>query len=200
MPLPNGANIVILASNYNPSIVSKEWLSLRGIFGQSVLNFVHRPVLSLVENQNLGISIDEQRLQLVVKSVTHENLTEANSIVARFIDTLPETPYKAIGFNYRYTLPEKGCDLERLLSPKPAKLRKVFSAEYKLGTIVAFAFDTFMATLTVTPPLPTGQATRISFNFHSDVANVDEIRARLALQGRTLEKAESIIMELCQNG
>lgn len=200
MAMPNSVNIVILASNYNPSIVSKEWLYQRGVFTESVDNFVHTPILALVENQNFGLLVDEQRLQIIIKRVTQDNLTNSTAIAQRFIDVLPETPYKAVGLNYRYTLAEKGCDLRTLLVPKPAKLRSVFSQGYQLGAMIVFSFESFVATFTVTPSLTKEQPIRIAFNFHANVANIDEVRARITSQQATLQKADSIIQELCKNG
>ncbi len=200
MALPNNANIVIMASNYNPSIVSKEWLYQRDIFTESVDNFVHTPMLALVENQNFGFVVDEQRLQLVIKRVTQDNLTNSSAMARRFVDVLPETPYKAVGLNYRYTLTEKSCNLRTLWAPKPAKLRTVFSQHYQLGAMIVFSFESFVATFTVTPSLTKEQPIRIAFNFHANVANTEEVRARIASQTTTLQKAESIIQELCNNG
>jgi hypothetical protein len=199
MSLPNSANIVVLASNYNPSIVSKEWLYQKGIFTESVENFVHTPVLSLVENQNFGLVVDEQRLQLAIKRVTEENFNNSNGIVQKFINILPETPYKAVGFNYRYTFAEGRCDLSSLLASKPTKLRSAFSPRYQLGTIIVFSFKGFVTTFTVTPSLSSDQPIRIRFNFHAIVANIQEVRARIALQTETFKKADSIIQELCKN-
>ncbi|MBI4303917.1 MAG: hypothetical protein HY665_06225 [Chloroflexi bacterium] len=200
MALPNSANIVILASNYNPSIVSREWLYQKGIFTEPVDNFVHTPVLSLVENQNFGFAVDEQKLQLVIKRMTQDNLTNSNAMARRFVDVLPETPYKAVGLNYHYTLGEHNCNLGCILVPKPAKLKAVFSPNYQLGSMIVFSFESFVATFTATPSLVKEQPVKIAFNFHANVANVEELRARVASQIKTLEKAESVIRELCKNG
>jgi hypothetical protein len=198
--LPNNANIVLLASNYNPSIVSKEWLYQKGIFTESVDNFMHTPVLALIENENFGFVVDEQRLQISIKRVTQDNLTKSNAMARKFIDILPETPYKAVGLNYRYTVTEESCNLGELLSPKSAKLKAIFAPNYELGSMMVFSFEQFVATFTATPSLTEEQPVRIAFNFHANVVNVDEVRARIALQTKTLQKAESIIQELCKNG
>jgi hypothetical protein len=200
MSLPNSANIVIIASNYNPSIVSKEWLYQKGIFTESVDNFIHTPILALVENQDFGLIVDEQRLQLVIKRVTQDNLTNSSSMAQKFVTVLPETPYKSVGLNYRYTLTENRCNLRTLWAPKSAKLRTMFSHDYQLGAMIVFSFESFVVTFTVTPSLTREQQIRIAFNFHANVANIEEVRARIASQTTTLQKAESIIQELCNNG
>ncbi len=197
---PDHANIVLLASNYNPSIISKEWLYQKGIFAESVDNFVHTPMLALVENQNFGFVVDEQRLQIVVKRVTQDNLAKSNEMARRFVDVLPETPYKAVGLNYRYTLTEGACNLSGLLSPKSTRLKSIFSPDYHLGAMIVFSFENFAVTFTVTPAPTNEQPVRIAFNFHANVASVEEVKARFASQLAALQKADSIVRELCKNG
>lgn len=198
MALPNNANIVILASNYNPSIVSKEWVYQRGIFKESVDNFVHTPVLSLIENQNFSFMVDEKRLQLSIRKMTQGNLNNSKVIVRKFVDVLPETPYKAVGLNYHYILAEKSYNIRGLLTPKSNRLRTIFSRDYQIGTIILFSFESFIASFTVTPSLTKKEPVKIAFNFHADVANIDEVRAKIDLQKKTLEKAELIIQEFVQ--
>lgn len=200
MILPSSANVVVLASNCNPSIVSKEWLSQRGIFTQPVGNFVHTPVFALVESENFSLMVNEQRLQLMVKKVTQDNLNASSGIAERFVDILPETPYKAVGLNYHYSFPKERCDLRTILSPKDTKLGKLFSSTYELGATIVFEFAKFVATFTISPSLSKEQQIRMGFNFHSNVANVDEVKERLSSQMITLKKVETIIQGLCKSG
>lgn len=200
MALPNSASVVLLASNYNPSIISKEWLYQKGIFTEPVNNFVHTPMLALIENENFGFVVDAQRLQIVIKRITQDNLAKSNAMVSKFVDILPETPYKTVGLNYHYTIAGKGFNLKGFLSPKLAKLKAVFSPSFQLGAIMVFPFEEFVATFTATPSLTQEQPIRIAFNFHANVANVEEVRTRVASQFKTLQKAELIIEELCKNG
>lgn len=200
MILPSSANIVILASNYNPSIVSKEWLYQRGIFTETVRNFVHTPVFALVESEYVSLVVDEERLQITVRKVTQDSLNASASIAEKFVDILPETPYKGIGLNYRYTFPREGYDLHTILSPNNAKLSKLLSSTYEVGATVVFEFEKFIVTFTVSPSLVKEQQIRMSFNFHSNTANVGEVKERLSSQMRTLEKMQTIIQGLSKNG
>lgn len=200
MILPSSANIVILASNYNPSIVSKEWLYQRGIFTETVRNFVHTPVFTLVESEDFSLVVDEDRLQITVRKVTQDSLNASASIAEKFVDILPETPYKGIGLNYRYTFPREGYDLHTILSPNDAKLSKLLSSTYGLGATVVFEFEKFIVTFTVSPSLVKEQQIRMSFNFHSNTANVGEVKERLSSQMRTLEKMQTIIQGLSKDG
>lgn len=200
MILPSSANIVILASNYNPSIVSKEWLYQKGIFTENVRNFVHTPVFALVESEGFSLAVDEERLQITARKVTQDSLNDLANIAKKFVDILPETPYKSVGLNYRYTFPRERYDLHAVLSPNNAKLTEMLSSGYELGATIMFEFEKFIVTFTVSPPLNKEQQTRMRFNFHSATANVSEVREKLSLQLRTLKKAEAIIKGLSKNG
>ena len=200
MILPSSANIVILASNYNPSIVSKEWLYQKGIFTETVRNFVHTPVFALVESEDFSLVVDEERLQIIVRKVTQDSLNALASIAEKFVDILPETPYKGIGLNYRYTFPREGYDLHTILSPNDAKLSELLSSTYEVGATAVFEFEKFIVTLTVLPSLVKEPQIRMRFNFHSNTANVGEVKERLSSQMKTLEKMQTIIQGLSKDG
>ena len=200
MILPNSANIVILASNYNPSIISKEWLYQKGILTWPVTNFVHTPVLSLLESEQYSLVVDEQRLQLVLKRPTEDGLTSLVSTVERFVKALPETPYRGVGINYLYNVTRDKCHLNNFLSPNVGKLRELFAPNYEIGVTLLFEFEKFVVNLTVSPPFPAEQQVRINFNFHSDVSNITEVERVLSLRVKTLDKAETIVRGLCPNG
>jgi hypothetical protein len=200
MILPSAASIVILASNYNPSIVSKEWLYQKGIFTDTIKNFVHTPVFALVESKDFSLTVDEHMLQLTIKNVTEDNFNTSFGIVERFVDILPETPYTALGLNYHYTFPGERCDLRTILSPKNAKLREMFSQNYELGATLVFEFEKFVVNFTISPSVRESKQIRMGFNFHSDAANSGEVKERLSMHIRTLEKAETIVRGLLKNG
>jgi len=192
MVLPNSANIVILSTNYNPSIVSKEWLYQKGILTWPVTNFVHTPVLSLLESEQFSLVVDEQRLQLALKKTTEDGLTSLASIAERFVKALPETPYRGVGINYLYTVVRERCGLNAVLSPNIGKLRGLFATTYEIGVTVLFQFERFVVSLTVSPPLPVEQQVRINFNFHSDVSNINEVEGYFRYESKHLRKLKPL--------
>jgi hypothetical protein len=198
--LPLNVNIVVLASNYNPSILSKEWLYQKGIFTDKIINFVFTPVFSLVESETHSMMVDEGRLQYSIKKVAPESLNSLTDAVAQFVKTLPETPYKSVGINYVYVVQNEKCDLGKLLNPNKATLSQLIAPDLRLGFMAAFQFEGFLVNLSITPSSGGGGAqTRISFNFHSGVANQNEVLSKLALCPATLKKAESVIQGVCGN-
>ena len=192
----SGANIVILARNYNPSIVSKEWLYEKNIVRETALNFVHTPPLSVVETERISFVLDENRLQIYLKKVTTENVESLPKIAASFVSCLPETPFVAVGFNYIYYIPKEGSRLETFFVSDDTKLKELFSENYEIGVIASFPFEEFVVRMSAPPAK--GEVTRImiDFNFHSDCRSAGEVKERLESHSKTIEKAEEILRGL----
>jgi hypothetical protein len=191
-----GTNIVILARNYNPSVVSKEWLYEKNIVRDTVINFVHTPPLSVVETEGISFVLDENRLQISLKSITPESIESLPKIAAGFVSCLPETPFLAVGFNYTYNIPKETSRMKTLFVLDDTKLKELFSGNCEVGLIVSFPFKTFIARMTALPRI--GEITRIimDFNFHSDSRGADEVNKRLKLHPETIEKTEDILRGL----
>jgi len=194
----SGTNIVILARNYNPSIVSKEWLYEKNIVRETVTNFVHTPPLSVVETERISFVLDENRLQISLKSITTESIESLPKIAAIFVSCLPETPFVAVGFNYTYNIPKETSRLKTLFAIDNTKLKELFSENCEVGLIVSFPFKAFIGRMTA-PPIR-GKITRITmdFNFHSDSHGADEVKKRLKLYPETIEKTEEILRGLSE--
>lgn len=190
------ANIVILARNYNPSIVSKEWLYEKNIIRETVNNFVHTPLLSHVETAQISLILDENRLQLSLKNVSTQNIEVLTKIATDFISCLPETPYIGLGFNYRYNMPKRNDRLKELFSPDNAKLRLLFSGDYHVGFIISFTFKRFITRISVPPVGEKVTSIVLDLNYHSDCRGAKAIKERLKLHPTTLEKTEEILKEL----
>ena len=97
------ANIVVLANSYNPSIVSRDWVLSRQLLSEPIGDFVHTPAFSLIQNNNFSLAVDMNRLQLSVKEPNPENMKLMPQIIKKFFILLPETPYRAMGFNFTET-------------------------------------------------------------------------------------------------
>lgn len=191
-----GANIVILARNYNPSIVSKEWLYEKGIIKEAVTSFIHTPPLSVVETEQISFILDENRLQISLKNVTTENIEVLPKVAIDFASYLPETPFVAVGFNYKYHMPKENSLLKTLFQPDDARLKALFSENCEVGQIVSFAFEEFVVRMSAPPAKDEATRITVELNFHSDCRGVDEVKERLKLHRVTVEKAEEILRGL----
>jgi hypothetical protein len=193
-----GTNIVVLARNYNPSIVSKEWLYQKNIVRETVKNFIHTPPLSVVETERISLVLDENRLQVSLKSITAENVASLPKIVAGFVSLLPETPFVAVGFNYTYSIAKEDGQLKTLLRIDDTKLKKLFPGSYEVGLMVSFSFKPFVVRVTAPPAIGKVIRTPIDFNFHSDARGADEVKKRLELYSKATEKTEEILRGLSE--
>lgn len=195
--LPNGLDIVILAANYNPTIVSKDWLSQKGILTSAIRNFTYTPVFSLTETDLFTLIVDERRLQLIVLKVILDNINTAVNMLKKFVTLLPETPYRGIGFNYHYFVDKSTFNVERLYKPNKERIELIASKTYELGVNLVFEYEDFIAGLYITPSLKDDdKRIRLDFNFHSDVENATRIMEKLVAQDILLKKAAMIVSEV----
>lgn len=192
----SGANIVVLARNYNPSIVSKEWLYGKSIIKEAVTSFIHTPPLSVVETEQISFILDENRLQVSLKNITIENIEILPKVAIDFVSYLPETPFVAVGFNYKYHIPKGNSLLNTLFQPDDVKLTALFGENCEVGQIVSFAFQEFVVRMSAPPAKDEATRITVELNFHSDCHGVDEIKERLESHRVTMEKAEEILRGL----
>jgi len=166
------ASIVVLAQSFNPSIASKEWLLSKQIIQEEPINFTHAPVFSLFESANFRLAVDESRLSIFSKSGEPNRLQELGEIARRYVAMLPETPFKAVGFNYDWGVssPDEPLNIGKLLAVELEVLKEVFSEKLRIGSIVVFPHGEFRVTLRIDPSEPTASEVNARFNYHKDVA------------------------------
>ena len=192
-------SVVVLAKDYNPSIISKEWLKEKGIITETVKNFIHTPVLSLVETEQISLLIDANRLQLSPKSPVLSDEGDFPPRAEKLVSCLPETPYVAVGFNFHYSVPEGSYHADKLFSPNEEYLSRIFTEGYEIGSTVVFRFNKFTARLAISPPGLENQAVTVDFNFHCDVSSEPEVRKRLSAHVDVRKTTIDIMEELCEN-
>lgn len=189
-----GANIVLLAKNHNPSIVSKEWLTQNKIITEQILDFTHLPVISVIDTNNFNLMVDQDRLQLSLKKVDQKNLETLPQIISKYIDQLPETPYTTIGFNYSYRLENVQKKLKDVFLINDKRLTEIFSEDYAFGGIIKFVFGDFGVTFT-TDQIEDKEI-RGGFNFHFKSSKRGEIIKKLSKHSETKKRSEKILGEL----
>lgn len=184
------ANIVVLANNYNPSIVSRDWVISKQLLSEPIGNFVHTPAFSLIENNNFSLAVDMDRLQLSVKEPNTENIKRMPQIIKKSFTLLPETPYRSIGFNFVYEVQVENDFLKNILSPNEQNIKKLFSAKYELGLVVSFEFESFIVRVNISPAKPKEKVRTVNFNFHIGIHEVEEAKETLDLYEKVLQKTE----------
>jgi len=170
-----GVNIVVLAKNHNPSIISKDWLSQRGIIKENVVSFTHTPAFSMVETDNFSFYVDLDRLQLTLKNDFVNRVDSLSEMVLSYISALPEIPYTAIGFNYSYDLKIDETIFRRIYCYNNEKLKSLFTKDYRLGSIIKYKFGNFVVSFIVQPDSDNNMRADFNFDCHlSDSININD--------------------------
>ena len=171
----------------------------KGIIAEPVLNFVHVPAFSMVEGELLQLVLDENRLQLILKQPKADNLDVVIGCASRFVGSLPETPYTAVGLNLRFTIVSADLNLGVLLAPKSRRLRGLFGRDYEVGARIEFKYEGFRVRVDIPVEGPRGESAHIAFNFHADVRGSSQVLERISHHGGVLAKAQNIVAGVTGN-
>lgn len=185
-------NVIIVAKNHNPSIISKDWLEHKKILLDPVEEFFHTPTISVIKTKYLEVLVDFDRLKVSPRELNDENIERTSTFVEAYINALPEIPYKAIGFNYDYEINLPDERLKTIFCNNENKFKNVLSDDYKLGGIMTFKKEGFIVTLTIRP---TEKIITANFNFHVDWDITTVIAKMKKIMGTKL-LAEKILQEI----
>lgn len=170
------ADIVILASMHNPSIMSPEWIRNKGLLAENPTNFVHTPDFFLFESESYRLTLDRVRLQIMATQPEREDssLNSITRIASTYISSLPEIPYTALGLNFEWSM---SSDTE-LTTPKIA-LRLDSGKDWgaildghtlTFGGIVYARKEPYILSLTIIPR--ENGLLVYDFNYHHEVSGM----------------------------
>ncbi len=89
-----------------------------------------------------------------------------SDIISAYISNLPETPYKAMGFNYTYGIDTKRDNIKKIFSLNDELFKKVFNNDYGIGGEVYYGIDKFSISLKISPDRSDG--INAHYNYHLD--------------------------------
>ena len=190
-------NIVLVAPNHRPDIISKEWLNQNNILKEAPINFVHHQNFSLIDTTNFSINVVQQRLTITTRNSNQDMLNHLQTIANRYVKALPNVSYNAIGLNSVWRILPKNPDLlKRTFIADSEQFNKTFQGEanYDIGGIVRYEYNSFQVQLTIAPQ----QKNQISadFNCHSDITNSDQLSERISHFSATIGHAGNITRKL----
>ncbi len=188
-----GANVVLLAKNHNPSIISKDWLKRKGIVVNNVMNFTHTPSFSFIETDNFTIIADPERLQLSLKKSFEDLLSDLKDKTLSYTKALPEIPYKAIGFNFEYKI-EKEKTLIQKFYCSETKIENIFSGNYQLGGIIKYQFKDFTVKLVINPY--ENEEITATFNYHCQLNENLQPESIINMHDKTYLESNRILKRL----
>ena len=192
----NQGNIVLVAPNHKPDIVSKEWLSQNDILKEAPINFVHHQNFSLVDTTNYSINVVQQRVTITARNSDQKMLLHLQTIAKRYIKALPNISYNAIGLNSVWgVIPTNPGLLKSTFITDSERFNKAFRGEaYDIGGIVYYPSGSFRAQLTITPQQ--NNRIKVDFNYHSDITGLDELSERISHFTEAIQHAHKITTKL----
>ena len=164
------ADIVIIASAHNPSIIAPEWLKDKSLIVEEPSHFVHTPDLSIFESESFSVVVDHQRLQIVVKKQDTRSLESLANIASNYVKLLPHIPYKALGLNFTWTIEvDDGEELPKIeININKSDLMSVFEGhEVDCGGIIYARKEPYM--LKVVIELQGGNTLVHNFNYNHEL-------------------------------
>jgi len=167
------ADIVIIASAHNPSIIAPQWLKDNSLISEEPRHFVHTPDFSLFESESFSLVVDHQRLQITAKKQDRGSLRSLAGIASNYVKILPHIPYRAVGLNFVWSIEiDEGERLPKIvLNINKSDLMSVFeSHEVDYGGIIYARKEPYMLKLVIEPQ---GKNTIVhNFNYHHELRGI----------------------------
>lgn len=166
------ADIVILASSHNPSIISPQWLKDNSLITEDPINFMHTLDFSLFESESFLLVVDRQRLQITAKKQDEESLRTLADFCSKYIKLLAHIPYQAFGLNFIWSI-ENGKEGRPKIEIRIDKsnFAPVFEGhEVNYGGIIYARKEPYLLKLVIEPE---GEnALMNNFNYHHELKGV----------------------------
>lgn len=98
------ANVVIIARQFNPSIISQYWLIKNGIFTEEEIQSgsIFSPVIANVQTRDCQVLVLPEQLQFMYGLEDHSGQELLISKLGKIIQALPHTPFVAAGLNFSW--------------------------------------------------------------------------------------------------
>lgn len=202
-----GSAVVIVAQQFNPSIITQLWLVRNGVLAEDDFQegSLYSDVVVQVRSRLFHMLVLPEQLQFVPSGPPEGHQRLIVDKVGTIVRTLPHTPYRALGLNFSWHLKPADGNIARLtrgLFFNPDKpLYRHFDAETAhYGGYLSKDVAGFRLKLDVKPILVIAAAgpedrVQFGFNFHCDVAEdgARQIEDRLLHWDEVRQEAEQII-------
>ncbi len=113
MKIPNDTSTVVLVGNWNPYILTPEWVG-KHIFEEKkiVAEFLVGPALFFrFRAHGAKIITSQDRVTIMADRTTEESLREIGGLATKLLTKLPYTPIGAVGVNHAFVERSAGEDL-----------------------------------------------------------------------------------------
>lgn len=195
------ADIIILASAHNSSMVTAKWLRDKNLITEEPTQTLFTPISSLFESETFSLIVTPDRLQITAKKDNIEALKSLVKIGEEYIRLSPYIAYRALGLNFIWItrileggeeLPKINVNISSLNS-----LSSVFTNhELNYGGIIYAKKDPYLLKLMI--ELQEKSALIYNFNHHHEIQglDIDKIASYLGNFINLYENSKTIVNTL----
>lgn len=195
------ADIVIVASAHNPSIVSPQWLREKKLIVEDSKQFVHTPDFSLFDSETFSLVVDRERLQITAKKQDRETLKSLASVGSGYINLLTHVPYRSLGLNFVWLAESTEGEVLPKIEVSIGFTNNLSSIltdhELIYGCIIYARKDPYLLKLIIEPR---GKNSLVyNFNYHHGVERLDKdtILDYIGNFMNLYEKSKEIVEKTC---
>ncbi|MCC7086536.1 MAG: hypothetical protein IT427_16175 [Pirellulales bacterium] len=209
-------NVVAVARQFNPSVFSQLWLVRHGIASENefeqVAESLFTPAIVQVRLPRFVLLVVPEQLQFapLPPDVDHSELVLEK--MGKIVETLPETPYIAIGLNFQWHFIPETCEMSKFCRRLFFRDNLLFSSfdqpdarfgGYMSKDVLGFRLRLDVRPLRVEQPEGVRELFQFAFNFHTDIASdvqgetsVSQIRRMLGQWNQAREHTRQIVSNL----
>lgn len=205
-----GANIVVVARTFNPSIIDKHWMISNEIVkeGEIGQNCLFAPMVSQIDSKDFTLLVVPDQMQFIPKSISTATQDLITSKLLVVIEKLPHTPYIAVGINFFVDIGPKHQDFHFLnkklfFNPDNPIFGEFNSEDARYGVYFSrnifgcrLKLDIKPATLKIEARPESLEVLRFNFNFHRDLSKdrqIEEIRNMLSEWKKTFDYVNNFL-------
>jgi hypothetical protein len=187
-----GSSVVVVAQNFNPSVTSQLWLVRNGVVpeGEFLPGCIFTDVLVQVRTRRFSLLFTPEQFQFVPTPGEDDIHALMQETIGRVIETLPHTPYRALGLNFTWHLFHEGGDIAALsrqlfFVPERPLFRDFDVPDASFGSylsrnLLGFRLKLDVKPVAVTPPgNGPEQRLQLLYNFHVDLPEGERVVASL---------------------
>lgn len=184
-------NVVVLANQFNLSIMNQHWLIENCIITQDDLQdgYTFTPVFALAKTKFFQLTLVPERLQIDLNPKTEKKIELIKSKIGTIVDKLPHTPFTALGFNFDYFLTTEDSSVEKYTRSLFFKPDSPLSSQFdednaKFGGYFSKDVSGFRLKLDIKPISIKSKdkimdKIQLAFNFHLDLVGNDKSKTIL---------------------
>lgn len=212
-----GANVIIAARQFNPSVFSQMWLVRNELLAEEDFGpgYLYSEAFVQMATPHFLLLVVPSQLQFTPGEQTEHQQALIQEKVGRIIERLPHTPYVAVGLNFVWHLSDERRRIEQLSRELFFKegsdiYRRFDAADAKFGAYLSRDFGGCRLKLDIKPialeESDRGDAQRLqfAFNFHRDLTDgeqsVQRIQEMLGRWDEVREESSQIVASLHDKG